>query len=88
MARPGECTVQLLDGRQVSNYSEEWRRECYERELAALEISRLPDKDSRRRRVEAVRASAGDVAAERLVQRLVVLRKRIDGAAGQGGARR
>lgn len=28
MERPGERVVTLHDGRQVSNYSEEWRHEC------------------------------------------------------------
>lgn len=28
MTRPGERTVTLADGREVSNYSEEWRHEC------------------------------------------------------------
>ena len=31
--RPGERTVRLADGREVSNFSEEWRAECEAREV-------------------------------------------------------
>lgn len=40
--RIGERMVTLIDGREVSNYSEEWRHEC-----EARHIARLPSKADR-----------------------------------------
>lgn len=43
LGRPNECMVTLIDGRQVSNYSEEWRHEC-----EARTICLMPNKQARR----------------------------------------
>lgn len=40
MKRPNECLVTLADGRQVSNYSEEFRHECECRWLLANKPTR------------------------------------------------
>lgn len=34
---PGERTLTLIDGREVSNYSEEWRFECEARMICKLD---------------------------------------------------
>lgn len=36
--RLGERMVQLVDGRKVSNYSEEWRLECHARDVAGRSL--------------------------------------------------
>lgn len=36
MNRPGERIVTLVDGSQVSNYSEDWRHECEARAVLAM----------------------------------------------------
>lgn len=36
MNYPNEHLVTLIDGRQVSNYSEEWRHECEARAILAI----------------------------------------------------
>lgn len=50
--RPGERTVTLVDGRQVSNYSEDHRHEC-----EARHILRLPTLAQRRAHLYGVQES-------------------------------
>ena len=61
----GERMVELYDGRQVSNYSEEWRAEC-----EARAVVRLSTKMARRAYIWRVREKRGDAAANAL-ERLV-----------------
>lgn len=58
---PYERMVTLIDGRVVSNYSEEWRAEC-----EARSVCRMPGKGARWKHIDAVKARRGEVAAEEL----------------------
>lgn len=59
-------TVVLLDGREVSSYSDEWRIETRDRELEAREILKLPTRDGRKHAVERYGSRRGDEARRRL----------------------
>jgi peroxiredoxin len=52
MTRPGERTVTLHDGRQVSSWSEEFRHEC-----EALAIINMPTLSQRRAHLYGIRES-------------------------------
>ena len=60
-------TVMLIDGREVSTDSPEWRDECLARHRHVLKLRRL-DRWARHDYVARVRRSEGDLAADRLVQ--------------------
>lgn len=57
----GERTVTLIDGRQVSNTSEEWRAEC-----EARTVCMMPSKSARRMYVFGVEQKRGAKAAGEL----------------------
>jgi hypothetical protein len=59
--RPGDRPVALVDGRQVSNYSEAWRAECEARHVLAMANVHL-----RRIYLADVRKRRGDVAGKQL----------------------
>jgi hypothetical protein len=59
--RPGDRQVALVDGRQVSNYSEDWRAECEARHVLAMANVHL-----RRIYLADVRKRRGDVAGKQL----------------------
>ena len=66
--RTGERLVELHDGRQVSNYSEEWRAEC-----EARAVLRLPTKLRRQGYIIRVREKRGDEAANALERHVMKL---------------
>lgn len=59
--RPGDRQVTLIDGSQVSNYSEAWRCECEARHVLAM-----PTVLARREYLAAIRKRRGDVAGAKL----------------------
>lgn len=58
---PGERPVTLIDGREVSNYSEEWRAEC-----EARTVCRMPNRLSRNDYMEKVKSRRGELAFTQL----------------------
>lgn len=54
---PGERPVTLIDGREVSNYSEEWRAEC-----EARTVCRMPNRFRRHEYMNKVKERRGDAA--------------------------
>lgn len=63
---PGERPVTLIDGREVSNYSEEWRAEC-----EARTVCRMPNRFSRNEYMEKVKSRRGE-EAHRVLWELVL----------------
>lgn len=66
--RPGERMVTLIDGREVSNYSEEWRHEC-----EARYVARLPTKAERHGylgQVESFRGREARLDLQKLAQEI------------------
>lgn len=59
-------TVTLIDGRQVSSASPEWRAECLQRHNHMQTMGRLRTTDGRREYIAAVARKEGTEAAERL----------------------
>lgn len=59
----GETTVTLIDGRQVSSNSEEWRAEC-----EARAVCRLRTRLNRHDYMERVKEKRGEESAEALRQ--------------------
>lgn len=59
--RPGDRQVTLIDGSQVSNYSEAWRCEC-----EARHVLTMPTVLARREYLAAIRKRRGDVAGAQL----------------------
>jgi hypothetical protein len=59
-------TVILIDGREVSTDSEEWREECLQRHRHVCTLMRLPTRQERADYLEAVRQAEGEEAARRL----------------------
>lgn len=79
MSRPGERLVTLHDGRQVSNYSEEWRHEC-----EARHVLNMPTKTARQNYLwgtrdhwgkysGGIRQKRGDDACRRLEDTILAL---------------
>ncbi|PZQ21153.1 MAG: hypothetical protein DI569_12875 [Sphingopyxis macrogoltabida] len=66
----GARIVVLADGTQVSNYSEEWRREC-----EARSILRLPTLWDRKRRLERLEKSRGKPAVDQLRAAMMIIWK-------------
>ena len=58
-----EKLVTLIDGRQVSNFSEEFRHEC-----EARHVARLPSRSERAKYIDAVHAKRGPDASLALRQ--------------------
>lgn len=48
--------VTLLDGRPVSSWGPEWMAETRDREFLAIALMKLPDRDTRRARLDAYQA--------------------------------
>lgn len=59
--RPGDRLVTLIDGSQVSNYSEAWRSEC-----EARHVLTMPTVLARREYLAAIRKRRGDAAGAQL----------------------
>ena len=59
--RPGDRQVTLIDGSQVSNYSEAWRAEC-----EARHVLTMPDIQARRTYLADVSRRRGEVAGQAL----------------------
>lgn len=59
--RPGDRQVKLIDGREVSNYSPEWRAEC-----EARHVLTMPSIQARREYLAAIRKKRGDAAGQQL----------------------
>jgi hypothetical protein len=70
-------TVTLLTGEQVDTWSEAWRAECAARHEEALRVARMGSNRERRQHIDKVRASRGDLAADRLRE---VAKQLIEGA--------
>lgn len=56
--RPGVGTVTLLSGESCCLWCAAWRQECYDRAAEAYAVLRLPDRDSRRARLDTYEANA------------------------------
>jgi hypothetical protein len=67
--------VKLHDGREVGNYSEEWRIEC-----EANFVVRMPTLKQRRSYIDAVREKRGNTAAIELQQRIASIWKLVKDA--------
>ena len=48
--------VTLIDGRSVSSWGREWLEETRDREMLAIALMKLPDRDTRRARLDAYQA--------------------------------
>lgn len=59
--RLGDRLVTLIDGTEVSNYSQEWRAECEARHVLAM-----PSIIARREYLAAIRKKRGDAAGQQL----------------------
>lgn len=59
-------TVILIDGREVSTDSEEWRQECLQRHRHVCTLLRLTTRQERAQYLETVRQAEGEEAARRL----------------------
>jgi hypothetical protein len=70
-------TITLLTGEQVDTWSELWRAECAARYEDALKVARMGSNRERREHIDRVRASRGDLAADRL---RAVAKQLIEGA--------
>lgn len=68
---PGARLVKTEDGRQVSSYSEAWRRHCEARWV----LSKKRSKNTRQAYLEAVRQARGDRAAWELREEMMVIYK-------------
>jgi hypothetical protein len=75
MRGPGECPVQLRDGRTVDSWSPEWRDECAALETEALRIAQLPRFEQRAGAVANHAKQYGQAWADRLKARLTALRQ-------------
>ena len=56
--RPGATTVTLLSGATCCSWCHRWRSECHDRAVEAHAVLRLPDRDSRRARLDTYEANA------------------------------
>ncbi|ALV06687.1 DUF7696 family protein [Roseateles depolymerans] len=70
-------TVTLITSQHVDSASEAWRAECAARYEEALRVARMATNRERRDHVDKVRASRGDLAADRL---RAVAKQLIEGA--------
>jgi len=79
-------TVRLIDGREVSSSSEEWRQECLERYLHVCNLMRLGSRQERAQYLETVRITSGDEAERRLREAFLAEWQRRRGGSNQDGA--
>lgn len=71
LSNPEYPRVTLSSGQEATTWCECWKLECAARHTEALRVLQIPDREARQAYIGRVRASKGDLAADRLAEEVL-----------------